>query len=45
LEIIATTIIANKAYDADERMIVPAIVAGMAIIISPKYDLKIKRTY
>jgi hypothetical protein len=33
--ITASTIIADKAYDADERMIVPALAAGMAIRPDP----------
>ncbi len=43
--ITASTIIADKAYDADERMIIPAMAAGMTIAIPPKRNRRIKRAY
>jgi transposase len=43
--ITASTIIADKAYDADARMIIPALAAGMAIVIPPKRNRRIKRAY
>lgn len=44
-DITADTIIADKAFDADERMIQPWQQAGKRIVIPPKSNRTIKREY
>jgi transposase len=41
----ANTIIADKAFDADERMIQPLQQAGKRIVIPPKSNRKTNRAY
>ncbi len=41
----ADTIIADKAYDADERMLEPLAAAGKTAVIPPKSNRKIQREY
>lgn len=43
--IAADTIIADKAFDADERMIQPLQQAGKRIVIPPKSNRTVTRTY
>jgi transposase len=44
-EITAQTLIADKAYDADERVIEPLRKAGKTVVIPPKSNRTIKRDY
>ena len=44
-DIAADTIIADKAFDADERLIQPLQQAGKRIVIPPKSNRTIKREY
>ncbi len=41
----ANIIIADKAYDADERVILPLAAAGKATVIPPKSNRKIQHEY
>jgi len=41
----AGTLLADKAYDADERVLMPLAVAGKAAVIPPKSNRKIQREY
>lgn len=41
----AETLIADKAYDADERVLIPLAVAGKTAVIPPKSNRKIQRHY
>ena len=41
----ANTLIADKAFDADERVIVPLAAAGKAAVIPPKGNRRLPRTY
>lgn len=41
----ADTIIADKAFDTDERVIEPLRIAGKTIVIPPKSNRKVPRTY
>lgn len=41
----AKTLIADKAFDADERVIEPLQKAGKAVVIPPKSNRKNKRDY
>ncbi len=41
----ANTIIADKAYDADERVLEPLAAAGKTAVIPPKSNRKIQREY
>ncbi len=41
----ADTLIADKAFDADERVIAPLIAAGKSAVIPPKANRKITRDY
>ncbi len=41
----AGTLIADKAYDADERVLIPLAVAGKTAVIPPKSNRKIQRDY
>ena len=41
----AETLIADKAYDADQRVIEPLATAGKSAVIPPKANRKVKRTY
>ena len=41
----AAAIIADKAYDADARMIVPMQAAGKEVVIPPKRHRKVQREY
>lgn len=41
----ATTLLADKAYDADERVLAVLHSAGKAAVIPPKANRKIKRSY
>jgi transposase len=43
--IAANTIIADKAYDADERVLEPLAAAGKIAVIPPKSNRKTQRTY
>jgi transposase len=43
--IAADTIIADKAYDADERVLAPLAAAGKTAVIPPKANRKIQREY
>lgn len=44
-EMQAETLIADKAYDADARVIAPLTTAGKAVVIPPKAGRKSPRTY
>jgi transposase len=44
-QIKATTILADKAYDADERVLEPMREAGKIAVIPPKANRKIQREY
>ena len=44
-EMEATVLLADKAYDADERVIDPLRAAGKAAVIPPKRNRKTQRTY
>ena len=44
-QIRASTVIADKGFDADERVIVPLEKAGKSIVIPPKANRKHKRDY
>ena len=41
----ADTLLADKAYDADERVIEPLLAAGKNPVIPPKSNRKIQRTF
>jgi transposase len=41
----ADIIIADKAYDADERVLLPLAAAGKAAVIPPKSNRKVQREY
>ena len=41
----AITLIADKAFDADERVIVPLAAAGKAVVIPPKANRLLPRDY
>jgi transposase len=41
----ADILIADKAFDADERVIVPLAVAGKSVVIPPKANRKVLRDY
>jgi transposase len=41
----ADTLLADKAYDADERVIEPLAAAGKTAVIPPKANRQIQRTY
>ena len=41
----AITLIADKAFDADERVIVPLAAAGKAVVIPPKANRLLSRDY
>ncbi len=41
----AATLIADKAFDADERVIDPLTAAGKQVVIPPKSNRKARRTY
>ncbi len=41
----ADTLIADKAFDADERVIEPLADAGKAVVIPPKANRKVHRDY
>lgn len=41
----ADTVLADKAFDADERVLVPLTAAGKTAVIPPKSTRKIKRDY
>ena len=41
----ADTLVADKAFDADERVIEPLLAAGKTPVIPPKGNRKIQRTY
>lgn len=41
----AATLIADKAYDADERMLIPLAAAGKTAVIPPKSNRKNQREY
>ena len=41
----ADTLIADKAFDADARVIVPLAAAGKAVVIPPKANRKVSRDY
>jgi len=41
----ADTVIADKAYDADERVIAPLLAAGKQVVIPPKANRKEQRPY
>jgi len=43
--ITAQTVIADKGYDADERVILPLTQAGKTVIIPPKRNRKVQREY
>ena len=44
-QIQADTILADKAYDADERVLLPLAAAGKTAVIPPKSNRKIQREY
>lgn len=44
-EIKASTVLADKGYDADERVIIPLREAGKGIVIPPKKNRKVQRFY
>ena len=41
----ANIILADKAYDADERVLLPLALAGKTAVIPPKSNRKIQREY
>jgi len=41
----ASTLLADKAYDADERVIEPLQAAGKTAVIPPKSNRKVQRPY
>ena len=41
----ADTLLADKAYDADERVIKPLLAAGKKLVIPPKRNRKVQRTF
>lgn len=41
----AAALLADKAYDADQRLIEPLIAAGKTPVIPPKANRRAKRTY
>ena len=41
----ADTVLADKAFDADERVLAPLAAAGKTAVIPPKSTRKIKRDY
>jgi len=41
----ADTLLADKAFDADERVIEPLVAAGKTVVIPPKSNRKIQRDY
>lgn len=41
----AHTVLADKGYDADERVILPLAAAGKTPVIPPKHNRKIQRDY
>ncbi len=41
----ADTLIADKAFDADDRVIAPLIAAGKAVVIPPKANRRVARAY
>ena len=41
----ADTLIADKAFDADARVIAPLAAAGKAVVIPPKANRKVSRDY
>jgi len=41
----AQTVIADKGYDADERVVLPLTQAGKTVIIPPKRNRKVQRAY
>jgi len=44
-QITAATLLADKAYDADERVLTPLAAAGITAVIPPKSNRKIQRGY
>jgi transposase len=44
-QIEADILIADKAYDADERVLIPLAAAGKSAVIPPKSNRKIQRKY
>jgi len=44
-QVVADTIIADKAYDADERMLLPLAAARKIAVIPPKSNRKAQRQY
>jgi transposase len=44
-EIKAATVIADKVYDADKRVITPLTNAGKTVVIPPKKSRKVQRFY
>lgn len=44
-QVVADTIIADKAYDADERVFLPLAAAGKTAVIPPKSNRKVQRQY
>ena len=41
----AATVLADKAYDADERVLLPLAAAGKTAVIPPKSNRRIQREY
>jgi len=41
----ADALLADKAYDADERVIKPLLAAGKKLVIPPKSNRKVQRTF
>lgn len=41
----AEAILADKAYDADERLITPLKIKGIEVVIPPKANRLVQRTY
>jgi len=41
----ACAVIADKAFDADERVIEPLLAAGKQVVIPPKTNRKVQRSY
>lgn len=41
----ADTLLADKAFDADERVIAPLLAAGKKLVIPPKSNRKVQRLY
>ena len=44
-QVAANTVLADKAYDADERVLEPLAVKGKIAVIPPKSNRKIQREY